>query len=429
MNRLSRVIACLLATTGPAFATPLGSAFTYQGNLNFNGAPANGSFDVSFSLFTVSSNGSPVDTIEQDDVVVVGGLISTTLDFTDVPFDGQALWIEVSVRPSGTGTFTTLTPREPLSATPYALFALHGNPGPQGPPGATGATGPLGPTGAPGSVGATGPTGAAGMVALPFAQTISSVSPGLAITNSGDGLNGTSSGTYNSGVYGKNTSGKGVFGASTSGLGVLGESTSASGVEGVSQTGSGVFGSTSGGTTNQGAAGVWGDSGSYYGVWGTSYRNDGVHGTSTSGSGVAGHSDSGYGMATDGPTQQSRSQGGWAKAMLYVTINEFDGNFQLSIPRCFNSQLPASRASVPPCGFSVSLYGGGIYIVDFGFEVDDRFVQLTEEGNGYASLNSVAAIPHNANQLAITTYGISGSPGAGGLVYRSEDAFFHVAVF
>ena len=83
-------------------------------------------------------------------------------------------------------------------------------------------------------------------------------------------------------------------------------------------------------------------------------------------------------MATDGPTQQSRSQGGWAKAIL-VTINEFDGNFKLSIPRCFNSQLPASRSPVPPCGFSVSLYGGGIYIVDFGFEVDDRFVQLTRK--------------------------------------------------
>ena len=111
MRNLSRILACLLtASTIPAFAAPLGSAFTYQGNLNFNGSPASGNFDFQFALYTAASGSSAVDTITLNDQIVSGGLITASLDFTDVPFNGQALWIEVRVRPTGSGTYTTLTP-------------------------------------------------------------------------------------------------------------------------------------------------------------------------------------------------------------------------------------------------------------------------------------------------------------------------------
>ena len=94
---------------------------TYQGNLNFNGAPANGSFDVSFSVY-VSSNGSPVDTIEQDDVVVVGGLISTTLYLrTGRQWSGAMDRSKRSI--VGNGNIYYADTQEPLSATPYALLA------------------------------------------------------------------------------------------------------------------------------------------------------------------------------------------------------------------------------------------------------------------------------------------------------------------
>ena len=43
------------------------------------------------------------------------------MDFGNV-FDGTALYLQVAVSPSGAGTYTPLTPRQPLSATPYALY-------------------------------------------------------------------------------------------------------------------------------------------------------------------------------------------------------------------------------------------------------------------------------------------------------------------
>jgi hypothetical protein len=48
------------ATPGPA----LGTAFTYQGLLNTGGSPANGSYDLTFQLFTSASNGTAVGTTQ-----------------------------------------------------------------------------------------------------------------------------------------------------------------------------------------------------------------------------------------------------------------------------------------------------------------------------------------------------------------------------
>ena len=38
-------------------------------------------------------------------------------------FDGNARWLAVSVKPNGAGSYTPLTPRQPLTPTPYAIFA------------------------------------------------------------------------------------------------------------------------------------------------------------------------------------------------------------------------------------------------------------------------------------------------------------------
>lgn len=308
MRTMSALVAlgCLIA--GGVAADPLGSAFTYQGQLQQNGVPADGSFDFRFSLYTSASGGTAIDTVETDADAVSGGLVNATLDFTDVPYDGQALWIEVEVRTAGGGTFTTLSPRQPLSAAPYALYAASGNPGPQGPAGPAGPQGPIGATGPAGPQGDPGPQGPPGVVTLPFSGTASSGSSAFSIANSGggpavsanggsgDGLQGVTSNGGNSGVYGNNTGGgKGVFGSSPSGQGVVGQSSSGNGVTGQSSSGSGVRGSTSGTSGQSGAAGVWGDTSNFYGVWGTSVSNDGVHGTSSSGTGVAGSTISGWG--------------------------------------------------------------------------------------------------------------------------------------
>lgn len=118
--------------------TPLGTGFTYQGKLDDDGMPADGLHDMQFQLFTLASGGTPVgSTVCVDGVDVVDGLFTVSLDFGSA-YDGNQRFLEVSVRADGTpancggGTYTMLSPRQPLTAMPYALYALTG-PGSGGP--------------------------------------------------------------------------------------------------------------------------------------------------------------------------------------------------------------------------------------------------------------------------------------------------------
>lgn len=95
-------------------ATNMGTAFTYQGRLLSGGAPANGSFTMTFGLFDVASGGTALATVGPNSVSVANGLFNVVLDFGQ-NFDGQARWLEITV--SG----TTLSPRQPLTPSPYAL--------------------------------------------------------------------------------------------------------------------------------------------------------------------------------------------------------------------------------------------------------------------------------------------------------------------
>ena len=74
----------------------VGTQFTYQGELLDNGSPANGTYDVSVLLFNSVSGGSQVDEYFVDDIVINNGLLNTTLDYGDAPFDGEELYLEIS---------------------------------------------------------------------------------------------------------------------------------------------------------------------------------------------------------------------------------------------------------------------------------------------------------------------------------------------
>lgn len=106
-----------------AAQTPLGSDFTYQGQLKASGMPAITTADFKYSLFNDVTAGAQVGaTLSKDNVSLVGGLFTLPLDFGAAAFNGEARWIEVQVRsPAGSGAFTTLAPRQPLTAVPYAL--------------------------------------------------------------------------------------------------------------------------------------------------------------------------------------------------------------------------------------------------------------------------------------------------------------------
>jgi hypothetical protein len=108
-------------------ATALSTAFTYQGRLTDGGSPANGVYDLRFILYDAESGGAQVGSIvAKEDVTVTNGLFSVELDFGGSAFTGDARWLEIAVRPgSGTGAtgYTILSPRQPVSPSPYALFA------------------------------------------------------------------------------------------------------------------------------------------------------------------------------------------------------------------------------------------------------------------------------------------------------------------
>jgi hypothetical protein len=113
--------------SGPnAPADPLGTGFTYQGQIKTSGNPVNGNCDMGFRLYGVASGGSPVASVISLTVPVTASLFTVGLDFGAGAFDGSARWLDLTVRcPAGSGAFAHLDPRQPLTAAPYALFALN----------------------------------------------------------------------------------------------------------------------------------------------------------------------------------------------------------------------------------------------------------------------------------------------------------------
>ena len=102
------------------------TAFTYQGRFTDSTAaqPTNGTYDFQFTLFDGDGNAVAAPVL-RDDAVVSNGVFTVTLDFGAV-FDGTARTLEIGVRPgASTGAFTTLTPRQPITSTPYAIRALN----------------------------------------------------------------------------------------------------------------------------------------------------------------------------------------------------------------------------------------------------------------------------------------------------------------
>lgn len=105
-----------------------GTAFSYQGQLNYSGSAANANFDFRFAVFDAVTNGLQVGGWQTNSAVAVSnGLFLVTLDFGAGVFNGTANgsndWLDISVRPAGSGSFTELTPRQPILPVPYAQFA------------------------------------------------------------------------------------------------------------------------------------------------------------------------------------------------------------------------------------------------------------------------------------------------------------------
>lgn len=105
-----------------ALAAPVGTQFTYQGELKQAGVAASGLYDFEFQLFNAAAGGAPVSVILQvNNINLDEGLFTTTLDFGDAPFTGDAVFLEINVKEDSAGSFNALSPRQPLTPTPYSI--------------------------------------------------------------------------------------------------------------------------------------------------------------------------------------------------------------------------------------------------------------------------------------------------------------------
>jgi hypothetical protein len=101
-----------------------GTAFTYQGRLNNGGGAANGTYDFTFQLWNTNTGGSSIGTaVTNSATTVSNGLFITAIDFGAGVFNGSNYWLQIGVRTNGPATFIALSPRQPVTPTPYAIFA------------------------------------------------------------------------------------------------------------------------------------------------------------------------------------------------------------------------------------------------------------------------------------------------------------------
>src|SRR5450631_4192635 len=108
-------LVCILVVLGAADSLRAqGTAFTYQGQLNDSGSPADGRYDLTFTLYSFTNLPGTIlaGPITNAAVTVTNGLFTTTLDFGPGVFTGINYWLQSGVRTNGGTAFTALLPRQ-----------------------------------------------------------------------------------------------------------------------------------------------------------------------------------------------------------------------------------------------------------------------------------------------------------------------------
>lgn len=128
-GRITVAMVGWMVWTGSASAQP--TVLTYQGQLKQNSSPLTELVDMKFSLFDSDTAETPLagpivlDGQTLPAVEVVGGLFSVELDFGSEAFQQGGQWLRIEVRsphdPSDSGAYSTLDPRQRITATPFAL--------------------------------------------------------------------------------------------------------------------------------------------------------------------------------------------------------------------------------------------------------------------------------------------------------------------
>lgn len=124
--QLGLLLLALLISVSAAQAQT--TSFTYQGRFtdNQNGGNAtNGTYDFQFKLFDALNGGNQIGgAVDRNAVTVTSSAFTVQLDFGAAAFPGANRFLEISARPAGNGSFSTLNPRQPVTSTPYAIKSL-----------------------------------------------------------------------------------------------------------------------------------------------------------------------------------------------------------------------------------------------------------------------------------------------------------------
>jgi len=118
---------CLMFWHAEVSAEPMGTAFTYQGRLLDANGPSDGMYDFQFKLYDNANviDGNQVGSdVNVPDVDVIDGYFTVVLEFGSDVFNGDARWLEIEVRQADSNDpndFITLSPRQEVTPTPYAL--------------------------------------------------------------------------------------------------------------------------------------------------------------------------------------------------------------------------------------------------------------------------------------------------------------------
>lgn len=187
----------------------------YPGRLHDDAgqAVANGTYDFTFALYSAEAGGEPLWSEVQQGVMVNDGVFNVMLGSTNaIPaevLNGSERWLAVSVRGSGEGKYTTLTPRQHLSAASPA-----------------------------GPVGSLATSNGGACPHSHWGETWEGDSGWLKLRSAASGNEAYLPGPL-AGVYGSSDIFGGVHGQSNSNIGVLGASGGSFGVVGRSATGFG----------------------------------------------------------------------------------------------------------------------------------------------------------------------------------------------
>ena len=383
---------------------------------------------MQFKLFDSLAGGNQIGTTINDVPVTASeGVFSAKLDFGSSVLNGANRWIEIAVRRNTGESYVTLSPREQIASSPYAVRTLS----------------------------AATADNAQQLGGIPASEYVTT-------TNGGNSFirNGTSQQAGN-----LNISGNGFFGGNIG----IGTSSPTSRVEILGQDGLAITGfqpfltlrDTNSGLRSLVSAGS-GDLGFYPssfigGIPAVLIKNStGNVGIGTGSPSQLVHVNSGSGNAAtlvqtpanafaqyqlksgasntwtigtqenfanggllfrnggsdfmnihpNGSITQPRDKGGMIKAMLYV-------NGDGSIIRCYNGVTGSSTGN---CGFTISRSTSGIYGIDFNFQITDRFISATvvnSNNGGVApdaglSIAGLQGSPEDA--MAVYTYQIGAGP-------------------